>query len=513
MTAPPRYQTLRDYLRVVRTHRVLIAAIALALAIGCYALSSTRPSTYATAASISFRQGLADSELLGGRGEIAQDGSQPLINEQLTAQTATLERVRRDLGTERSVEELRGLLGARVEEQTALLVIQARSEDPRFAARLANAVAEQVAARVTREARQRYGRAADAVRRRVRALRQAGSVAVGITQERLARFETLRDVARPAEVVRRAETPRAPVSPRPFRDALLGLLVGFTLGLLIAFLRDVLDRRLRDAKDIEDHLDLPVVGHVNQSALGGGLVSANGEQGLSEMDLEAFRILRTNIELSQFERPPRTLAVTSGLPEEGKSTVATALASVNVAAGKSTVLVECDMRRPSLAARFGVSPGLGLSDYLSATSELDEVIQQVAVVFAVGGPPRSDGAEAGLQLACITAGTPARNPAEALGSDRFRGMIDELSRRYDTVVLDTCPLLSVADTRKLLPLVDVVLLCVRASQTTREEASAAKQALEHLPPRSSAVVVTGVPRGTEGYYGYYSYEHAYSASQ
>jgi capsular exopolysaccharide synthesis family protein len=199
----------------------------------------------------------------------------------------------------------------------------------------------------------------------------------------------------------------------------------------------------------------------------------------------------------------KTVLVTSALPQEGKSTVATSLASAYVLAGKRTLLVECDLRRPTMAKRLSCEQSPGLSDYLIGQATPTEVVQKVPLVEPQNGT-------AAPTLVAITAGSPTPRPAELLASKRFGAFLDQVREAYDVVVIDSTPLLSVGDSLQLVPRVDGVVLCVRAEQTTREQARAARQALEHFPDRPTGVVVTGVKPGHELDYGYYSYAYAQS---
>jgi Mrp family chromosome partitioning ATPase len=278
----------------------------------------------------------------------------------------------------------------------------------------------------------------------------------------------------------------------------------------VAFVRDSLDVRLRGSREIQAEVKLPLVGHVGNDAMGRAAVSTNGHGKLSAADLEGFRILRKNLEFLDIDSPLRTMAVTSALPEEGKSTVAAALAWAYAQNGKSTLLVECDLRRPALAERLGLNQAPGLSDYLTEQAGPQEVLQSVPTASAPGDSKNGNG-EAPLhtaaELVVITAGTPVPRPSDVLASQRFRDFLAQVRDAYDVVVLDTSPLLSVSDTLELLPQVDGTVLCVRAGQTRREEAKAAKAALDHLPDRPTGLVVTGIKEGEEADYGYYSSAH------
>jgi Mrp family chromosome partitioning ATPase len=205
--------------------------------------------------------------------------------------------------------------------------------------------------------------------------------------------------------------------------------------------------------------------------------------------------------------------VTSGLPGEGKSTVASALAATSALSGKRTLLVECDLRRPQVGERFGLKEeGPGLSEYLAGKAEPGEVIRKIVLAPPTstngngkGAAPAGDGGAP--SLVCITAGASPPRPAELLASEKFASFLDEVREAYDFVVLDSSPLLSVSDTLELVPRVDATILCIRAAQTTQEQARAAKAAIDRLPDKPAALVVTDIKPGDAEQYGYYS--HAY----
>jgi non-specific protein-tyrosine kinase len=158
-----------------------------------------------------------------------------------------------------------------------------------------------------------------------------------------------------------------------------------------------------------------------------------------------------------------------------------------------------------LASRFGLSESPGLTDYLTGNAEPGEILQPVP-----GIADRRNGSAAGAahhgesNLVCITSGMTVPKPAELLASERFRSFLTEVGQVYDTVILDTPPLLPVADTLSIIPDVAMLLVCVRLEQTTRDQARAAQSALDRLPDRPVGLVLTDVNETEDGYYyGYY----------
>lgn len=499
-----RYTDLRDYLRVLRAQRWVILVIALAAGGTALFLSSRQNSVYQSGSTIAFQDETRDLSLLGT--SVAPNSS-PAQTPQARAQTidepGVLRRVQRRVRQRPSIEALRGAISTSVDPKSNLVLVTARWSNATFAANLANVFAGEAAASVNEASRARFVQAARVLRRRLRTLKDTPrNLAVrGVLADQLTRVEFLGTSSRPATVVKEARRSNVPVSPRPVRNTVLGLLLGLVLGLVVAFLRDSLDRRLRGAEAIRQELGLPLIGQVREEAMGRALQAGAKD---SAIDVEGFRIMRRNLEFLSDDQPPRSVLVTSALPEEGKSTVAASLALAVAASGRSTLLVECDLRRPALAPRLEIDPSPGLVDYLKGGAGPEEILQTVALA--------AHGHEGDDPLVCITAGTLSPEPAETLGSLRFAEFLRQVEEAYDFVVLDTAPLLPVADTLELLPLIDAVVLCVRSSQTTREQARRAKEALDFFPDRPTGVVVTGLRARDEDAYGaYYSYGYGYTA--
>ncbi len=519
MTEAPRYATFRDYLRVAREWRVLVIAVTLlfgGVAL-VYSLQQTR--VYQAEAALEFQDINTDISAFGQ--SVDNGGQTPDARAAASASTlirpAVTQRAMALLGRQ---DGLGGSVTARPEARTNLVIVQASAGEPEDAARIANAVARAAISVTEDDVRNTFRQDAQAQRRVLRRLadrRKAESTASFQElqlRESIASLEELSRVADPVVLRDTPVVPTSPVSPKPVRTTLLGLLIGLTLGLIAAFVRDSLDRRFRTAHEVTEELHLPLVGFVPEAVLGHSIAPGSTQPAMSPEQLEGFRVLRTNVEFLDVDNTPKVLLVTSALPEEGKSTVSAGLAAAYAVAGKHTLLVESDLRRPSLARRTDLEPGPGLSDYLVGHADPQEVLQQIAPLIASpeNGDRPSDSA-ASAPVVAIAAGSQTPQPAELLRSKRCQEFFAEVRGVYDVVIIDTCPLLSVVDTLELLPLADAVVLCVRASKTTRDQAQAAKSALAHFPDRPTGVVLTGVRATDEAsYYGYYSYGYVYGAA-
>lgn len=512
MNDAPRYVTFADYLRVARERRALILLVAALFTGGAYAFARQQTPVYDAEASVQFESTNTQTSLFGQT--IDPGGETPEQRAAANAATLTrpvvLRRARKLLGSRAPDEDLSELVDAQPEPRTQLVLVRASGHTGTEAARLANAVAR-AAVFVTRdETRRRFAEAARAQKRVLRNLGGGpGSEFFRLQQlDKIARFEELARVASPATVRREAVAPGSPAGPHIVRITIVGLLIGLTLGLVAAFVRDSLDRRFTTAREIAEDLQVPVLGSIRETILGSIPVERRGLKRLSHEDLEGFRIIRNNIEFLEMEEPPKVVLVTSAVPEEGKSTVSTALATTFAIAGKRTLLVEADLRRPTLARRLGLHSGPGLSDYLSGSTTPSDVLQTIDLPTASrngrGAPPLPTGA-----FAAIVAGAPASHAVEILRSKRCFDFFEQIREVYDVVIVDTSPLLSVADTLELLPVADAIVLCVRASKTTRGQLHAAKSALAHFTQQPTAIVVTGLrARDESASYGYYGRDAA-----
>jgi non-specific protein-tyrosine kinase len=202
---------------------------------------------------------------------------------------------------------------------------------------------------------------------------------------------------------------------------------------------------------------------------------------------EAYRQLRTNIQFSSLDHPIKTLLVTSTSPEEGKSTTLANLAITMAQADRKVVLVDCDLRRPSLHEIFGISNINGLTTVVADRSISDFPFQESGVD--------------GLRL--VTSGPLPPNPSELLGSQRMAEVIEQLKTEADYVLFDTPPIIAVTDAAVLASNVDGVLLVIKSGKTKRDLARKAKALLDNVNANLLGVVLNGVPFDTSlhRYYG------------
>ena len=203
---------------------------------------------------------------------------------------------------------------------------------------------------------------------------------------------------------------------------------------------------------------------------------------------EAFRVLRTNLQFMGLDKPLKSILVTSATPGEGKSTVVSNLAVAFAQTGASVCLVDADLRRPMAHKLMGLENWSGLTTALVGQNSLEAAIRGCAV----------DG------LAVLTSGPIPPNPAELLGSGRMSRLVEDLEQRFDMVLIDSPPVLAVADAAVMAPKVGGVLMVTRSGQVGRHQVMRAKQALENVKANLLGVVLDGVSaEDRQGYYYYY----------
>ena len=290
-----------------------------------------------------------------------------------------------------------------------------------------------------------------------------------------------------------------PSSPRKAITLAATLLLGLMLGAGLALTRDWLDQTLRSAEDVLATLSAPILGiipHIRgrhtQASRGQIIVNETG----SEV-AEAYRTVRTAVYFGAPENV-KTMLVTSAAPGDGKSTTASNLAIALSQSGHRTLLLDADLRKPVQHKVFGLTDKPGLSSVLDRTNKLRDVIYR-------SGIPR---------LFVLPVGTIPQNPSEILTGKQFSQVLDALATAFDRIVIDTPPVMSVADARILGAAADVSILVVRTNKSKRKFSSLALDALHSVGANVLGVIINDMPRTREGYgyhYGSYQYAGGYGA--
>jgi capsular exopolysaccharide synthesis family protein len=479
-----------ELLRVLWRRRVVVLGVFGASVVIALALSLHSPKQYSASAQLLFREpGFAQA--LFGNGLFQNGPEEPQRTTQTNIDVVTsvnvAANVRSRLHSTESIEGLLKSISVTSSSNANIATIKATRSTPRGAAAIANAFANGYVA---------YRRETD----RSLVTQAEGLVSESLTtatpaekpklEESLRQLRVLRALQTGnGEVIAPARPDSTPVSPKPARDALLGGVLGLLLGCALALLVDFVDRRLKTMEDIERaYGDYPVIASIPYappSSERQNAFDADGPLG------EAYRILRENMRFSDPGGNAHCLLVTSAEEGEGKSTVAVNLALALAAVGQRVLLVEADMRRPSAAAQLGVNKRIpGLTDLLISQADIEDCL--------VPSSPSSN-------VAVLPSGTMPPNPADLLSAGRMSEILVGLRETADIVIVDSPPLLPVADTRVLIrmPEIDGVVVVSRAGVSQRDRARAARRILDQSTRRVFGLVITGVKEslGSDYYYG------------
>jgi polysaccharide biosynthesis transport protein len=301
--------------------------------------------------------------------------------------------------------------------------------------------------------------------------------------------------ANDVEIVDRALAPIIKSAPRTSLYLLVGVGGGAVLGILFALLLDSLDTSILDINVMEQATGVPSVGMIPKMRSGPitlqSMKQSEDHDSATRQQIESYWTLRTSLLLSHAGEPPRTIAITSAIPDEGKSTTAINLAVILAQGSDRVLLVECDLRRPSFGRRLGIV-GAGLSQCLAGIKSPSECIHSL---------------DAQKNLDVMPAGVKPPNPAELLGSSQFKDLLAQLRSKYRFVVIDAPPVASVSDIQIIALHVDGVLFVVRSGSTSRHIVHRSCRMLRQTGARLLGAVLNGIDyrSDTYGYYGYYKY--------
>lgn len=430
-----------------------------------------------------------------------------------------LEAVIQRMGLNESPASLAKRMRVSLIQDTQLIQLDVEDANPQRAADLANAIAEEFIRQNSALQEARFTESLENIKaqigelsvlmqgtqRQLDTLKEAGSQADAAEMARLESIlagyrTTYSELVQTYEKMRlsaaqtmdsvtlfeRAQPPTSPVRPKPLNTAAVAAAAGLVAAIALAFLVEYLDDTIKTPDEVRDSLGLGTLGAV--PSMNGNESELIVVDDPSSLITEAFRKVRTNLWFASVDRPLRTIMVTSPSPVEGKSFIAANLAAVIAQSGKKVILVDADLRRPRQHRLFQVRPQSGLTQSL-----LDGNLQSHLLESSVEN------------LMLLPAGPLPPNPTELLASQRMADALEELGRLADVVVLDTVPVLPLADSLVLAPKADGVVLVMEAGKTRRAAARQAVESLAHAGANLVGAVLNKTPGRGSGYYYYYYY--------
>ena len=297
-----------------------------------------------------------------------------------------------------------------------------------------------------------------------------------------------------------ANIPKNPISPKPVQTAALAGAVGLLAMGGAAFAVEYLDDTIKTPEDINQLVGLPVIGFVADLNAHRSLKNGNNDdhplfvtsQPRSVFS-EAMRSLRTNLEFSAVDKPIKTILVTSGTPQEGKSTIAANFALIVAQSGKKTLLLDADMRRPSIHRFFEVPNRVGLSDLIRGKLPIDKAIIDI---------------KSQPNVSIITSGSLPPDPSELLSSDSMKNLLEEFECEFDVIIIDCAPMV-VADPQILASRVDGVIYLVQPGKIRSQQLTAPIEQLRRVNARILGVIFNRISGKNNAYYGGYYYYSTY----
>ena len=304
--------------------------------------------------------------------------------------------------------------------------------------------------------------------------------------------------------------PKSPVGPPRLRNIIIAFLLSLAGGIGLAFLLDFLDDTVKSVEDVDRYIHLPALALIpaGRDRRIPGLRAGPPPAGASNTTAlamitdvrspitEAYRHLRTSLLLSSAGKPPKTILITSSQPAEGKTTTGINTAFMLAQTGAEVLMIDCDLRRPRLHAQFGLGNTKGLTTWLSGEKNLDGLIQLC---------------DKAPNLKVLTSGPVPPNPAELLGSEEMRNLLNILSEQYAHIIIDSPPAISFTDASILSTMVDGVILVVHGGRSSRAVVRRAKQQLLDVGAHVYGVVLNNVKVESHDYYYNRYYSHYYES--
>jgi succinoglycan biosynthesis transport protein ExoP len=504
-----------DYIAVLKRRKLLVITLLIAAPIMAFLYSLSQEHLYSASAQVLLQPRSPTSAVTGGV-DLGADEDPTRVAETQAA-IARVPAVAR-----RVVQQVhvRGLTAGKLlndssvsnEQNTDLLDFGVTSTDPDTAAQLATAYAQAYTDYRTELDTAQLRNARDDLETRLSDLRASGiaktsplyTTLVGKVEQ----LRTLEALQTSRATLVRPATSGSQIQPRTARNIAFGVVLGILLGIGLALLGEAVDKRVRGEQDVEAALGIPLLGRLAEPPrrFRGRLAMANEPQGLYG---EGYRTLKTNIDFVNQTHGARVFMVTSAAEREGKSTTCANLAMTFARAGKRVLLVDLDLRQPSIAQILSLPSTPGITDVAIGAASLRDAITTVAVPGGARMSYRSNGAakpsSASGLLNVLPAGTAPPNPGEFIASAPVAAVLSELRDQGDIVIIDAPPTLPVGDVMTVSPLVDALLVVVRLPALKRPVLKEFARVLETMPVPKLGFIVTGISAHES--YGYVSAEY------
>ncbi len=501
MHESPETIDLQQALGIVRRRVPLIVLCALVVAGAALEYSKHQAKTYTATASLVFSTSSLSQQIAG----LPAAGSGNL----LAQQASDLEQVRLGNTAAKTASLLgHGLTGGQVSSdlsisgagESGVVAVTATAPSPTLAAAIANTYARQFVSGQQHATSHYFKSALALVHRQLAALspRQRTGMDGVALQNRAQTLGLLSELQYGnVQVAQEALAPAAPSAPKTSRNTVIGGVLGLLIGLALAFVLERTDRRIRGPEDLHTIYRAPLLGAVPTSkALARGARAAGpGSEplGLPPAENEAFRLIRAHLRFFNVNRDLRTILIASPAAGDGKTTIAHHLAAVAARAGSRVLLLEVDLRNPTVAHRLGLPPEPGLTDVLLGDISMDEATR------SIGPVGQADGEREGGTLGVLSAGAVRPpNPGELIESRAMEWVLEQARAEYDFVVIDAPPLTVVSDPFPLLGRVDGVVVVGWVGRSHREAAEQLHQILDSCAAPLLGVVANGSKAGTPG---------------